>query len=170
MNSPTQQQCLGPCNRGAPPRLQLRTPCPAARHAPRARAVALPLAAAAPQHVVVIGAGIGGLVVAGRLAREGVRVTLLEQGAGAGGSCQSVARSGFRWDTVRCRGRPRERTSAGALPILPTGSRALRHCNSMALNRRTRAPPRGAAACSGPEPAPLSGHLPRRLCQARDTA
>ena len=28
---------------------------------------------------IVVGAGIGGLVVAGRLAREGVRVTLLEQ-------------------------------------------------------------------------------------------
>ncbi|KAI8467039.1 MAG: hypothetical protein J3K34DRAFT_387134 [Monoraphidium minutum] len=86
-----------------------RPPAPAAARRSRRPAVAaLPVPAAdapaaAPQRggktAVVIGGGIGGLVVAGRLAQEGVRVTLLEQNEQVGGRCQSMHAGGFRWDT-----------------------------------------------------------------------
>ncbi|GIL73546.1 hypothetical protein Vretimale_5240 [Volvox reticuliferus] len=48
---------------------------------------------------VVVGGGIGGLVAAARLAKEGFSVTLLEANSQVGGRCQSVQRGRFRFDT-----------------------------------------------------------------------
>ncbi|GBF88243.1 phytoene dehydrogenase [Raphidocelis subcapitata] len=74
-------------------RLPPRAAAPAAAEQPPQRA------ATAQKSVIVVGAGVGGLVVAGRLARAGCAVTLLEQREGVGGRCQSVQREGYRWDT-----------------------------------------------------------------------
>jgi phytoene desaturase len=49
--------------------------------------------------VVVIGAGIGGLSAAIRLAAAGRRVLIFEQNAAAGGKMGEVSANGFRWDT-----------------------------------------------------------------------
>ncbi|HAJ35875.1 MAG TPA: phytoene desaturase [Chloroflexi bacterium] len=49
--------------------------------------------------VVVIGAGIGGLSAAIRLAAAGRRVAVLEQGAQVGGKMSQVVQDGYRWDT-----------------------------------------------------------------------
>jgi phytoene dehydrogenase-like protein len=49
--------------------------------------------------IVVIGAGVGGLAAAVRLAAAGHRVTVLEQAAAPGGKAGRVEREGFRWDT-----------------------------------------------------------------------
>lgn len=51
------------------------------------------------KHVVIIGAGIGGLSAAIRLAAAGQRVTVLEKNAYVGGKMGEVRRAGFRWDT-----------------------------------------------------------------------
>ncbi len=48
--------------------------------------------------VIVIGAGIGGLSASALLARRGFKVLLLEQGAKAGGCCQSFQRNGYLFD------------------------------------------------------------------------
>ncbi len=102
--------------------------------------------------VAVVGAGIGGMAVAARLAKLGHGVTVLERTTAAGGSLHSVERDGFRWDAgvsstslpavlrdlFRKSGRPVERyldlemsTTArrhlfadGTSVDLPTGSRA----------------------------------------------
>jgi phytoene desaturase len=49
--------------------------------------------------VVVIGAGIGGLTAAIRLAGAGRRVMVVEQNAAVGGKMSEVRADGFRWDT-----------------------------------------------------------------------
>ncbi len=49
--------------------------------------------------VIIIGAGIGGLSAAIRLAVQGVRVTILEQNDAPGGKMREVHAEGFRWDT-----------------------------------------------------------------------
>jgi phytoene desaturase len=49
--------------------------------------------------VVVIGAGVGGLAAAARLARLGHSVTVCESAAGIGGKLGSYERDGFRFDT-----------------------------------------------------------------------
>ena len=49
--------------------------------------------------VVVIGAGLGGLVVAARLARLGHQVILCEQRESVGGKLGTVSEQGFSWDT-----------------------------------------------------------------------
>ncbi len=49
--------------------------------------------------VVIIGAGIGGLSAAIRLAAAGVRVLVLEQNEAPGGKMREVREAGFRWDT-----------------------------------------------------------------------
>ncbi|HSA52415.1 MAG TPA: FAD-dependent oxidoreductase, partial [Yinghuangia sp.] len=49
--------------------------------------------------VIVIGAGMGGLAVAARLAALGHRVTLCERTAAAGGKVGTYTRDGFTFDT-----------------------------------------------------------------------
>lgn len=49
--------------------------------------------------IIVIGAGIGGLSVAIRLAAAGEKVLILEQNERVGGKMGEVSAAGFRWDT-----------------------------------------------------------------------
>lgn len=51
------------------------------------------------QSAIVIGAGIGGLAAAGRLARAGVRVTVVEKAPTAGGRAGKLTRDGYTFDT-----------------------------------------------------------------------
>ncbi len=51
------------------------------------------------KRVVIVGAGIGGLSAAIRLAAAGRRVTVLEQSAQVGGKMSQITQDGFRWDT-----------------------------------------------------------------------
>ncbi|MGQ9491552.1 MAG: phytoene desaturase family protein [Anaerolineae bacterium] len=51
------------------------------------------------KHIVVIGAGIGGLSAAIRLAAAGQQVTVVEKNSHVGGKMGEVRREGFRWDT-----------------------------------------------------------------------
>ena len=102
--------------------------------------------------VVVVGAGLGGLAVAARLAKRGHRVAVLERTGRAGGAIHRVEQDGFSWDAgpssttlpavlrdlFRKSGRPLERYvelqlrrparrhvfADGSTVDLPTGSRA----------------------------------------------
>jgi phytoene desaturase len=61
------------------------------------------LRAAAPEasyDAVIIGAGIGGLICANLLAREGLRVLLVEQHYMVGGYCSTFRRKGFTFDAA----------------------------------------------------------------------
>jgi phytoene desaturase len=49
--------------------------------------------------IAVVGAGVGGLAVAVRLARAGHDVVVFEQAAAPGGKCGLVERDGFAWDS-----------------------------------------------------------------------
>lgn len=49
--------------------------------------------------VLIIGAGIGGIATAARLARHGYRVTVVEKGEQAGGRCNRLVKSGHIFDT-----------------------------------------------------------------------
>ncbi|MFN8492816.1 MAG: phytoene desaturase family protein [Caldilineaceae bacterium] len=49
--------------------------------------------------IVIIGAGIGGLSAAIRLAAKGQRMLVLEQNAQVGGKMSQIYADGFRWDT-----------------------------------------------------------------------
>jgi len=49
--------------------------------------------------IVVIGAGVGGLATAVRLAAGGHAVCVLEAGAAAGGKCGRVSAGGYTWDS-----------------------------------------------------------------------
>jgi phytoene desaturase len=49
--------------------------------------------------IVVVGAGVGGLAAAVRLAHAGHRVTVIERGGAPGGKCARLAVDGFSWDT-----------------------------------------------------------------------
>ncbi|HEX5944130.1 MAG TPA: phytoene desaturase family protein [Anaerolineales bacterium] len=51
-----------------------------------------------PKSVIVIGAGVGGLVAATHLARRGVSVTILEKNSHAGGRCDRFSRDGHHFD------------------------------------------------------------------------
>ncbi|GAB4526624.1 MAG: phytoene desaturase family protein [Anaerolineae bacterium] len=53
----------------------------------------------AKQPIVIIGAGIGGLSAAIRLAAAGQRVIVLEKNAETGGKMSQISAGGFRWDT-----------------------------------------------------------------------
>ena len=55
--------------------------------------------AARTRHVLVIGAGLGGLAAAVRLRHRGFRVTVLERHARPGGRCGALGVRGFRFDT-----------------------------------------------------------------------
>ena len=48
--------------------------------------------------VVVVGGGVGGLAVAGRLAKQGLKVTLLEKNKDVGGRMQSIHMKDWRFD------------------------------------------------------------------------
>ena len=50
------------------------------------------------KHVLIIGAGVGGTVLAARLSKLGHRVTVLEKGEKVGGRCSSLTNEGHRWD------------------------------------------------------------------------
>ena len=50
---------------------------------------------------VVIGAGIGGIAAAGRLARKGFQVTVVEKNEQPGGRCYQIVRDGHRFDVGR---------------------------------------------------------------------
>ncbi len=52
----------------------------------------------AGRSVVVIGAGIGGLAAAARLARSGFDVRVVEKEPGPGGRCGRLVKDGFTWD------------------------------------------------------------------------
>jgi len=49
--------------------------------------------------VLVIGAGIGGIVAATHLAQHGIKVTVLEKNSRAGGRCDRISRDGHHFDT-----------------------------------------------------------------------
>ena len=49
--------------------------------------------------ILVIGAGIGGLAIAGRLARQGHQVTVVEKNAAPGGRTFRLARDGYCFDS-----------------------------------------------------------------------
>jgi len=49
--------------------------------------------------VIVIGAGVGGIVAATHLARRGLQVTVLEKNARPGGRCDRFSREGHHFDT-----------------------------------------------------------------------
>ncbi|HLX10152.1 MAG TPA: FAD-dependent oxidoreductase, partial [Thermoanaerobaculia bacterium] len=49
---------------------------------------------------VVIGSGIGGLITANLLARDGARVLLVEQHYMAGGYCSTFRRAGYTFDAA----------------------------------------------------------------------
>ena len=49
--------------------------------------------------IAIVGAGIGGLAAAIRLAAAGRRVAIYEQNATVGGKMSQIIQDGFRWDT-----------------------------------------------------------------------
>jgi phytoene desaturase len=49
--------------------------------------------------VLVIGAGLGGIATAARLARQGYEVTVIEKGEQAGGRCNRLVKDGHTFDT-----------------------------------------------------------------------
>ncbi len=49
--------------------------------------------------VIVIGAGIGGIVAATHLAQHGFKVTIVEKNSRAGGRCDRISRDGHQFDT-----------------------------------------------------------------------
>jgi phytoene desaturase len=51
------------------------------------------------QSVVVIGSGIGGIAIAGRLAKNGFNVTVFEKNSTPGGRFNKIERDGFHFDT-----------------------------------------------------------------------
>jgi phytoene desaturase len=52
-----------------------------------------------PKSVIVIGAGIGGIVAATHLAQHGLHVTVVEKNSHPGGRCDRVSREGHHFDT-----------------------------------------------------------------------
>ena len=52
-----------------------------------------------PKSVIVIGAGIGGIVAATHLAQRGLHVTVVEKNSRPGGRCDRVCRDGHHFDT-----------------------------------------------------------------------
>src|SRR3970040_2965156 len=52
-----------------------------------------------PKSVIVIGAGIGGIVAATHLAQRGLHVTVVEKNSRPGGRCDRLSRDGHHFDT-----------------------------------------------------------------------
>ena len=52
-----------------------------------------------PKSVIVIGAGIGGIVAATHLAQHGLQVTVVEKNSRPGGRCDRLSREGHHFDT-----------------------------------------------------------------------
>jgi phytoene desaturase len=52
-----------------------------------------------PKSVIVIGAGIGGIVAAAHLAQHGIKVTVIEKNSHPGGRCDRISREGHHFDT-----------------------------------------------------------------------
>lgn len=52
-----------------------------------------------PKSVIVIGAGVGGIVAATHLAHHGIKVTVVEKNSRPGGRCDRVSREGHHFDT-----------------------------------------------------------------------
>ena len=52
-----------------------------------------------PNHVIVIGAGVGGMTAATHLAKQGVHVTVIEKNTRPGGRCDRLSREGHHFDT-----------------------------------------------------------------------
>ncbi len=52
-----------------------------------------------PKSILVIGAGVGGIVAATHLARRGLNVTVIEKNSRAGGRCDRISREGHHFDT-----------------------------------------------------------------------
>jgi len=50
-------------------------------------------------HVVIIGAGVGGIAAAARLAKDGYRVTVLEKTGRPGGRASLIQEEGYTFDT-----------------------------------------------------------------------
>eukprot|EP01023_Acetabularia_acetabulum_P048604 TRINITY_DN5143_c0_g2_i7.p1 TRINITY_DN5143_c0_g2~~TRINITY_DN5143_c0_g2_i7.p1 ORF type:complete len:201 (-),score=39.13 TRINITY_DN5143_c0_g2_i7:121-723(-) len=50
-------------------------------------------------HVSIVGGGVGGLVAAGLMAKQGLKVTMYEKNDQVGGRMQSVDMNGYRFDT-----------------------------------------------------------------------
>ncbi|KAJ3094319.1 hypothetical protein HDU96_001743, partial [Phlyctochytrium bullatum] len=48
--------------------------------------------------VVIVGAGLGGVALAARLAKRGARVTVVEQNTFPGGRCSTLRKDGYRFD------------------------------------------------------------------------
>lgn len=67
--------------------------------APSIRSAPAPAAARAGRHALIVGAGIGGLATAVRLAHAGYRVTVVEQHDGPGGRAGVWREGGFTFDT-----------------------------------------------------------------------
>jgi phytoene desaturase (3,4-didehydrolycopene-forming) len=51
--------------------------------------------------IVIVGAGVGGITLAARLARNGHEVSVYEKNGFSGGRCSLFHESGFRFDQVR---------------------------------------------------------------------
>ncbi|MCK6538716.1 MAG: phytoene desaturase family protein [Anaerolineales bacterium] len=49
--------------------------------------------------IIVIGAGVGGIVAATHLAQHGIKVTVIEKNSRAGGRCDRISREGHHFDT-----------------------------------------------------------------------
>jgi phytoene desaturase len=52
-----------------------------------------------PKSVLIVGAGIGGIATAARLAKDGFRVTVVEKNEQPGGRCGQMSVGGYRFDT-----------------------------------------------------------------------
>jgi hypothetical protein len=172
--------CAAPrsCGAGTRRRLRPRALGPGAAGDPKAKGRPTGDGGPAKKSVVVVGAGVGGLAVAGRLARAGCHVTLCEQGEGVGGRLQSVERDGYRWDTVGgaffvTSGSMQEfwgQAPSRAMP--PSGQTRLLKAPREAS--APRLPPNpgpgpargGARARTGAVAAAVPGRVPLRVCEA----
>jgi phytoene desaturase (3,4-didehydrolycopene-forming) len=55
-----------------------------------------------PKKVIVVGAGVGGIATAARLAHAGLEVEVYEKNDFSGGRCSLIHHDGYRFDQVSC--------------------------------------------------------------------